>query len=102
VETIHRTDVCTLTGTENGFDLSWHGFIGSSDYRNDGILVYGAHLFPFIGGKRACVVRIQNSKGYFDLVYRYLMLTPETGWEDRGWQVDEYGEYEHWYLDKEC
>ena len=98
-ETIHCTDVCTVTGKEIWFDLSWQGFIGSSNYRNDGILVYGAHLFPLIGGLRTCVVRVENNKGNYDFAFRYLMLTPENGWEDRGWQLDEYGEFEHWYLD---
>jgi hypothetical protein len=98
-KTIHCTDVCTTAGTEAWFELSWQGFIASSDYRNDGTLVYGAHLFPFIGGKRACVMRIENEKGSYNFAFRYLMLTHENGWEDRGWQVDEYGEFEHWYLD---
>ncbi|GAA4425622.1 hypothetical protein GCM10023155_12880 [Bremerella cremea] len=50
-------------------------------------------------GKRACVVRVKDDKGNDDFAFRYLMLTPENGWEDRGWQLDEYGEFEHWYLD---
>jgi hypothetical protein len=84
------------------FELSWHGFIGVSSYRNDGILVYGAHLFPFIGGKRACIVRMHDGKPKYDFAFRYLMLTMENGWEDRGWHIDELGEFEHWYLDDGC
>jgi hypothetical protein len=98
-ETIHCTDVCSVIRKVTPFELSWQGFIGSSSYRNDGMLVFGAHLFPFIGGTRSCVVRIEDGKPTYDFAFRYLMLTPENGWEDRGWQVDEYGEFEHWYPD---
>jgi len=99
-KTIHCTDVCTVSSHATPFALTWEGFIGSSNYRDDGILVYGAHLFPLIGGKRSCVVRTQDGKTNYDYAFRYLMLTPENGWEDRGWQVDEYGEFEHWYLEE--
>jgi hypothetical protein len=85
---------------ETPYALTWEGFIGSSSYRDDGKLVYGAHLFPLIGGKRSCVVRMEEETPKYDYAFRYLMLTPENGWEDRGWQIDEYGEFEHWYLEK--
>jgi hypothetical protein len=98
--TIHCTDVHTVVPETTLFALTWEGFIGSSNYRDDGILVYGAHLFPLIGGERACIVRMQDGKPNYDYAFRYLMLTPEDGWEDRGWQIDDYGEFEHWYLEK--
>lgn len=53
VKTIHCTDVHTVGAQPTPFTLTWEGFIGSSDYRDDGLLVYGAHLFPLIGGRRA-------------------------------------------------
>jgi hypothetical protein len=96
---IHHTDVCTVAPRATRFALTWEGFIGSSNYRDDGILVYGAHLFPLIGGQRSSVVRMQDGIPNYDYTYRYLMLTAENGWEDRGWQIDEYGEFEHWYLE---
>ncbi len=98
-KTIHCTDVCSVVPQPTPFALTWEGFIGSSNYRDDGKLVYGAHLFPLIGGKRSCVVRMKEGNPKYDYAFRYLMLTPENGWEDLGWQIDEYGEFEHWYLD---
>ena len=95
--TIHCTDVRSpevLSATE--YSLSWKGFIGSSDI-GDGILVFGDHLFPMIGGRRACLQRQGEEARSYDYAFRYLMLTKENGWEDRGWHVDEYGEFEHWY-----
>lgn len=97
--TIHCTDVRSIVPRANPYALTWEGFVGSSNHRDDGILVYGAQLFPLIGGKRSCVVRTQGGKPKYDFAFRYLMLTPEAGWEDRGWQIDEYGEFEHWYLE---
>ncbi|MCE9553256.1 MAG: hypothetical protein K8T91_07750 [Planctomycetes bacterium] len=98
-QAIHCTDVCTIAAQATTFAMTWQGFIGSSTYRDDGILVYGAHLFPLIGGNRVCLARMQDGKPKYDYAFRYLMLSPENGWEDRGWQVDEYGEFEHWYLE---
>ncbi len=97
-KTIHCTEIYSVVPHATPFALTWEGFIGSSSFRDDGKLVYGAHLFPLIGGERSCVVRLKNGNPAYDYAFRYLMLTPESGWEDRGWQTDEYGEFEHWYL----
>ena len=97
-DSIHCTDVHTVAAHPTPFALTWEGFIGSSDYRDDGLLVYGAHLFPLIGGRRACVMRMQGDEPTYEYAFRYLMLTPESGWKDLGWQIDEYDEFEHWYL----
>lgn len=94
---IHCTDICTRDIDASPFTLTWQGFIGSSDYRDDNVLVFGAHLFPLVGGIRACLVHCDAKLQRYDYAYRYLMLTVEDGWKDIGWQVDEYGEFEHWY-----
>lgn len=99
-KTIHCTDVHTYDLNASPFTLTWEGFIGSSNYRDDGILVYGAHLFPLIGGRRCCAVRMQSGTPSYDYAFRYLSLTPEDGWRDRGWMNDEYGEFEHWYIEE--
>lgn len=44
-------------------------------------------------------MRMQGDEPNYEYAFRYLMLTPESGWEDLGWQIDEYGEFEHWYLE---
>ncbi len=95
--TIHCTDIRTEVPLKAEYALSWKGFIGSSDCRDDGLLVFGAHLFPLIGGVRTCLQRTHSGTQTYDYAFRYLMLTKECGWEDRGWQVDAYGEFEHWY-----
>ena len=95
--TIHCTDVRSPEVSSTEYSLTWKGFIASSDFRDDGILVFGAHLFPIIGGRRACLQRQRGEARSYDYAFRYLMLTKENGWEDRGWHVDEYGEFEHWY-----
>ena len=60
------------------------------------MFVYGAHLFPLIDKFRVYLSRAEESdkKPYS---FRDLLLTPEETWKDLGWQVDEYGEFEHWY-----
>ena len=98
-KTIHCTDVHTSDPKASPFTLTWEGFIGSSNYRDDGIVVYGAHLFPLIGGRRCCVLRMRAGTTSYDYAFRYLMLTPEEGWQDRGLTIDEYGEFEHWYIE---
>ena len=95
--TIHCTDVRSPEVSATEYSLTWKGFIGSSDFRDDGILVFGAHLFPIIAGRRACLQRQHEETRSYDYAFRYLMLTEENGCEDRGWHVDEYGEFEHWY-----
>ena len=55
--TIHCTDFRSVETAGTEYSLAWSGFIGSSDCRDDGILVFGAHLFPRIGGLRACLLR---------------------------------------------
>jgi hypothetical protein len=97
--TIDCTDVRSVEPQSHPFALTWQGFVGSSNYRDDEKLVYGAHLFPLIGGRRSCIVRMRDGKPSYDYAFRYLMLTPEADWEDRGWQVDDCGEFEHWYLE---
>ena len=98
-DTIICTDVRSTEGDKTAYSLTWKGFISSSDCRDDGLLLFGAHLFPIVGGRRACIQR-QHAAGYsYDLAFRYLMLTQEKGWEDRGWQLDDFEEFEHWYCD---
>lgn len=96
---IHHTDIGTLETTGSPFELTWKVFISSSDYRDDGVLVFGAHLFPLIGGIRTCLLRTDKRVQQYDFAFRYLMLTKEEGWKDLGWQLDENGEFEHRYCD---
>lgn len=97
-EAIHRTEVYSDLIDGSHFNLSWRGFIGTSDCRDDGKFVYGAHLFPLLDAFRIHLTQSadedSDTKPY---TFRYLLLTPEDGWKDLGWQVDEYGEFEHWY-----
>ncbi len=94
---IHCTDVYCDSDDEPPYNLSWRGFIGTSDYRDDGMFVYGAHLFPLLDNHRVYISRPDESGSTKSYSFRYLMLTPEDGWKDLGWQVDEHGEFEHWY-----
>lgn len=93
----HCTEIYCDSIDESPFNLNWRGFIGTSDYRDDGRLVYGAHLFPLLDTFRVYLSHDDEERDAKPYSFRYLMLTPEDGWKDLGWQVDEYGEFEHWY-----
>lgn len=94
---IHCTEIYCDSDDGSPFTLQWRGFIGTSEYREDGKLVYGAHLFPLLDTFRVNLLREDGERDCQPYSFRYLMLTPEDGWKDLGWQVDEYGEFEHWY-----
>ncbi|MBI1311129.1 hypothetical protein GC176_07455 [bacterium] len=94
---IHCTEIYCNSIDGSPYNLSWRGFIGTSDYRDDGMFVYGAHLFPLLDMFRVHLLRADENEDSQPYTFRYLMLTPEDGWKDLGWQVDEYGEFEHWY-----
>ncbi len=94
---IHCTEIYCHSIDGSPSSLNWRGFIGTSDYRDNGIYVYGAHLFPLIDTYRVHLLRNDEERDAKPYSFRYLMLTPEDGWKDLGWQVDEYGEFEHWY-----
>ena len=96
-EDIHRTDIQTAS-TGSPYVLTWQGFVASSDYRDDGKLAYGAHLFPLIGGTRACLLRIAAEAHHYDHCFRYLRLEHDEGWIDCGWQIDEFNEFEDFYV----
>jgi hypothetical protein len=96
---IHCTEIYCESPSGPPYNLTWRGFIGTSDYRDDGMFVYGAHLFPMLDNLRVYLSRSSGSDAPKPYTFRYLMLTPEDGWKDLGWQVDEYGEFEHWYVD---
>ena len=88
----HRTEI--ETQNNKGFELNWKGFIGSTNYRDDGKLEFGAFLFPFIGEKR---IKAYCENDY-DYAFRYLWLKQDGKWYDLGWQIDEHYEFEHWYI----
>ena len=94
---IHRTEIYCDSINGSPFSLNWRGFIGTSDYRDDGMFVYGAHLFPLLDTFRVYLSHDDEERDAKPYSFRYLMLTPEDGWKDLGWQVDEYGEFDHWY-----
>lgn len=94
---IHCTEVYSDSSSSPPYNVSWRGFIGTSDCRDDGMFVYGAHLFPLLDSHRVYLSQMDNNGSTANCSFRYLMLTPEHGWKDLGWQVDEYGEFEHWY-----
>lgn len=94
---IHCTNVYVDSGDESPFHICWRGFIGTSNYRDDGLFVYGAHLFPLLDGRRVYLSSPDDGGDKMPYSFRYLLLTPETGWQDLGWQFDEFGEFEHWY-----
>ena len=94
---IHCTEIYCNSIDGSPFSLKWRGFIGTSDYRHDGIFAYGAHLFPLLDTFRVYLSHDEKEHDAQLYSFRYIMLTLEDGWRDLGWQVDEYGEFEHWY-----
>jgi len=94
---IHCTEIYCDSNEISPYNISYRGFIGTSDCRDDGMFVYGAHLFPLLDMFRVYLSRTESQSDAKPYSFRYLLLTPEEDWKDLGWQVDEYGEFEHWY-----
>ncbi|MFT7640319.1 MAG: hypothetical protein ACI9G1_002060 [Pirellulaceae bacterium] len=56
-----------------------------------------ADLFDKTIAENVTGTSLQSLKSPLVYRLRYLMLTPEDGWKDLGWQIDEYAEFEHRY-----
>ncbi|RDH41257.1 hypothetical protein [Zooshikella ganghwensis] len=97
-DNIHSTEIRSIS-TDSPYTLRWRGYIGTTNYRDDDQYEYGAFLFPLIGDSRACVIRhTDDEETVYDYAYRYLILKIDGKWYDLGWQIDEFYEFEHWYI----
>ena len=96
---IHSIEFRTRPLDSSGFGFEWRGFVGSSNSRDDGQLIYGAHMFPILDGHRVYLTKSCTLETTELIAYRYLLLTPEHAWRDLGWKTDSNREFEHWYLE---